>query len=405
VALAAGSALRFAPEAELPAAVLAGIAALLLATRAFAPEALRGAVETFRGGPAEAAGGARRAGRIVAVTGSRPLLDFAARELLVPHTRAERLVRALSPAAARALLLRRDGLQPELPWMSAAVAVTIGLGPLRGALEQRRFILNERMEGGRSAGGLVLLFDSGSAQPRAALKVRPAGGPLWREHETLMELHARLPPALARAVPRPIGYSEEDAWEALLLPWHRGHSPYVEMQRLLRPARRAGVHLQAAARWLAELHAATREPAEPRHDEDVPLAFGHGDYWPRNLLLQGHTVSAVLDWERSGPGRPVTEDVFHFALTYALNFRWTAAGRAAPDEAFRRGFLHRGPVSAEIGRFLRSYCTAMRLPPRLLGVLFERQLPTLSEVAGLPIEMAAALRQRWATARWSVFEG
>jgi hypothetical protein len=47
----------------------------------------------------------------------------------------------------------------------------------------------------------------------------------------------------------------------------------------------------------------------------------------------------------------------------------------------------------------------MRLPPRRLAVLFERQLPTLSEVAGLPTELAAALRQRWATARWSVFEG
>jgi hypothetical protein len=358
-------------------------------------------VEAFGGAPSGA--GARRTGHIVVGTGARPLLDFAARELLVPHTRVERVVRALSPAAARALLLRRDELQSEPPWMDAALGVTIELAPLRGALEQRRFILSERMEGGRAAGGLLLLFDD-SAQPRAALKVRPAGGALWREHETLTELHARLPHPLARAVPRPIGYREEDGWEALLLPWHRGHSPYVEMQRLLRPGRRAGVHLQAAARWLAEFHAATREPVEPRHDADAPIAFGHGDYWARNLLLQGDTVSAVLDWERSGPGRPVTEDLFHFALTYALNFRWFAAGRAAPDEAFRRGFLERGSVSAEIGSFLRSYGMAMRLPPRLLGELFERQLATLQERAGLPNEMVAAMRQRWATARFSVFD-
>lgn len=289
--------------------------------------------------------------------------------------------------------------------MSAAAGVTIGLGPLRGALEQRRWILSERMEGGRAAGGLVLLFDSASPDPRAALKVRPGGGSLWREHETLMELHARLPPDLAGAVPRPIGYHEEDAWEALLLPWHAGHSPYVEMQRLMRPARRAGVHLQAAARWLADFHTATREPTAPGQDAEVPLAFGHGDYWPRNVLLRGDTVSAVLDWERSRPGRPVTDDVFHFALTYALNFRWTAAGHAAPEDAFRRGFLERGPVSAEIGRSLRSYCAAMRLDLRRLGPLFERHLATLSETEGLPTETTAALRRRWAAARWSVFEG
>ena len=73
----------------------------------------------------------------------------------------------------------------------------------------------------------------------------------------------------------------------------------------------------------ARLRAALSElGAWPRRNAQVLL---HGDYWPGNVLWQDGQLSAVLDWEESGLGDPLSD----IAIT-RLDVLW-AFGDAAMD--------------------------------------------------------------------------
>jgi aminoglycoside phosphotransferase (APT) family kinase protein len=184
-----------------------------------------------------------------------------------------------------------------------------------------------------------------------------------------------------------------------------GRSAYVEAQSALRPAR--ALRLQAPAEWLASVHVLTRtgDRLDAEGVPAVPLSLGHGDYWLRNVLLDGAgAVAAVLDWERARPGRPPTEDLFHLALTAVLAHRWPWSGRLPPPSAFERAFLRRGPVADEMAAALRTYGAAAGLEPRALRALFRLHLLTAAPQAGLAAEEGAGLAERLGRARWTVFD-
>jgi aminoglycoside phosphotransferase (APT) family kinase protein len=97
---------------------------------------------------------------------------------------------------------------------------------------------------------------------------------------------------------------------------------------------------------------------------DVPRGFGHGDFFPGNLLARGDRLTGVLDWDAGGPGRLPLVDLLHLELTRrpyghddnwgrALVERLLAAARAGGDEP------------------MRAYCAAAGLErdPRLLEAL------------------------------------
>lgn len=124
-------------------------------------------------------------------------------------------------------------------------------------------------------------------------------------------------------------------------------------------------------RWYDELRAGLAE-------RPLPLAASHGDFWARNLLLDGAgRVSGVVDWEEASqqPGPPFV-DLFHFALSYGLNALWSSYRRSPPDRAFRRTFLEDNPVSRAVRAMLRSYCSETGLRHELLTPLFRFYLWT-----------------------------
>jgi aminoglycoside phosphotransferase (APT) family kinase protein len=88
----------------------------------------------------------------------------------------------------------------------------------------------------------------------------------------------------------------------------------------------------------------------------VPRGFGHGDFFPGNLLVTGDRLTGVLDWDAGGPGRLPLLDLLHLELTrspYGGDDRW---GRAV---------LERLLPSARAGgeATLRRYCVGIGLDP------------------------------------------
>lgn len=265
-----------------------------------------------------------------------------------------------------------------------------------------------------TAGGraVAFLFGSDDERPAAVLKLRyrsrqeGASAGLDAEVAALRRLAPTsgatgdaVPPA---SVPRLLGRSSEGEVDAVLLSWLPGRSAYVDLYRDLRPARHAGTHLRAAATWLAAFHDATAAgPDTGPGGLETPSAR-HGDFWARNLLLQRAAVPSarsaappvagdrtgasaertlgtpasvsVVDWEGYRPSASPLGDLFHFPLTYALEFPWRRLRRVSPEEAFRRGFVADTPVSRAIGAYLQTYARGRGLDPASLEPGFHRYL-------------------------------
>ena len=47
---------------------------------------------------------------------------------------------------------------------------------------------------------------------------------------------------------------------------------------------------------------------------DLRSGFGHGDFWPNNLLVRDEQLLAVIDWEQAGSRRLPLLDLFHLRL-------------------------------------------------------------------------------------------
>jgi len=276
-----------------------------------------------------------------------------------------------------------------------------------------RWILTSDGRGAVRESLVVFLFGEEDDQPSAVLKLRVNSKTvpsLRREWAALRRAGERLPAALRASVPRPLAFRRSAANEALLMSCLPGRSAYVEMHSDLAPRRRVARHFRAAAEWLAAFHLATRLPRAfaveragaaalvsyqgvqgnaPRldlgwYDElrerclRVPLwlAASHGDFWARNLLLEGRgdALPAVVDWEHFSEQAPPFEDLFHFPLTYGLNYPWSRYRRCLPDQAFRRTFLEDNHVSLAVRLYFAAYCAQSGLDPKVLRPLFHLYL-------------------------------
>jgi len=238
---------------------------------------------------------------------------------------------------------------------------------------------------------LLFRFGPGDRAPRELVKLRPLdapGLPLAHERDALAAVAARLPAELAGSVPRVLGHGRAGGFELLRLSVLPGRSAYVEMLVAPGSAGRLAAISAAAARWLAGLHAATRaaRPWRPPPWEELgegpspawyrlvagtagaPLrpAFGHGDFWPRNLLLAGADGEppAVVDWEAAGPIAPPLLDLFDFPT--ALGLAHPAAAGDGPSGAFRRTFVADTPVSRAVRSYAARYAAAAGWSAELL---------------------------------------
>ena len=100
----------------------------------------------------------------------------------------------------------------------------------------------------------------------------------------------------------------------------------------------------------------------------------HGDFWAQNLLMNDGGEVGVVDWERFDAVGSPFEDIFHFPLTYGLNFRWRRG--ATKEEKFRKTFLERNRVSTAVRDYLRRF----RATPQQFRTFLEARDPAFAEV-------------------------
>lgn len=248
-------------------------------------------------------------------------------------------------------------------------------------------------------------FPPGASRPDLVVKLQPAPAPgLAREARGLARLRQRLPGPLAATLPEGIHHHAGDDEEVLVLSALPGTSGYVTARSS--GLRRAARQLPAAARWLARFQAACRpEPersttlpswrdlAPPADRASEPPAWyrdlqrltaerplsrvvGHGDFWPRNLLLPEDPdgLPAVVDWESWSDDASPLADLFHYPFALGQVVRWRPWGSVAPLEAFRRTFVDANPLSREVARYAHAVVSALGFPARAAAPLFRLYL-------------------------------
>lgn len=269
--------------------------------------------------------------RFLLPSGDPAIASYLFERLLAPHNLRERL--------RRSALLSIPGLATRF---AAGRPVSEGpdLESVADLLRDSRWILVEDYAGNGRQRRVFFLFNGGETSPAAVLKLA-TGSSLRREREALRFLEERLPADLRPTVPKPLAWRETPGMEALVMSALPGVSAYVEMQGLLAPGRAVRRHFEAAADWLARFHRAT--------------GASHGDFWARNLLVGPDGRASVVDWEHFTPEAPFHEDLFHFALTYGLNYPWERWRRLPAEEAFRRTFVEDNRVSRAVAAYFTRY--------------------------------------------------
>ena len=225
----------------------------------------------------------------------------------------------------------------------------------------------------------VLLFAKGGSAPERVAKVPTTEAAALRveaEAAVLRELALLDLGPLAGTVPRVLAMADDRGRPVLVttaLPGRQMLAAYHTWRHTARPAA-VRADFTAAGGWLAELVERTvggdadlatmldgtaaklerRFCADPALGADlehlaglraelsghrVRLACVHGDFWPGNLLVDGGTISGVVDWESARLGALAVRDVAHFALTYSLYLdRHTRPGRpVAGHQGLRAG--------------------------------------------------------------------
>jgi hypothetical protein len=232
------------------------------------------------------------------------------------------------------------------------------------ALDTRIIVLNHSHDPDTRC--VLLLFEAGQKWPALAAKL-PSGpdaaGRVRREADRLSAI-ARLPLGEVRQqVPTVVEMLQHKGFPVLVTTAQPGVPMLVNYHRPGHTADPALVRadLTAAARWLAAMQTATRQPAAPialpaetieilrdrLTGADAPILeriaalqerlgrYGvaqtlvHGDFWPGNILVRQGQVCGVVDWEwAQEKGNPV-RDLARFALGYSLYLdRHSRAGRS-----------------------------------------------------------------------------
>jgi len=286
------------------------------------------------------------------------------RTVNVPKSRRERLLRACLGIAVR---------PPDVDLNDSLTALLLDVvraEVVRGSsMDGLRWIVLDDVDQSGRRRLLAFLFEGDSAAPFAVAKAQndAVNGSLDAEADALRRLHAMLPPPLRATVPSVLHYVTAPRGEVLVSSAVRGRSAYADMQSALAPSRYIDAHFRAAARWLAAFHEATRQREH--------VAARHGDYWAHNVLRSDDCV-AVVDWEHFAPSAPCAVDLFHYPLTYGVNYPWSAYRMADPEVAFARTFLERNHVSRAVRAYFETYAARTRMPASQLAVAFREFLAT-----------------------------
>lgn len=345
-------------------------------------------------------------GRFVVPLGDRRILAWFLEHLHVEHGHGGRIRHAIlrgtgrwAPGVERMLFERTGPVRRGDPAIGAARRAVEAFGDALPGPAPARWILvrdDPREARGRA---VIFPFAEDAAEPSGVLRLRsPGGGPsLRREAEALSDARRRLPPDLADTLPTVLARGDTGDLEVqaeTLLP---GRSAYVELRGSFFPSWRAERHFGAAADWLAALQNATRGPAG--------TVAVHGDFWPRNLLIDRSTDSiGVVDWEWYRRSGSPFRDLFDFPVGYALAWPWIDERRRDPLEALTRAFVGPGRVFRTVRAYLRRWADAVEIDPTELREAFpdyvEGRAPARREEVPW-----TELRRRIESAGHSVFSG
>lgn len=228
---------------------------------------------------------------------------------------------------------------------------------------------------------IAFLFAPGGAQPDLVVRIRLTAD--LSERETMWQhvqrLRQRLPSDIQATMPRVVGRVLEGDLSAELCEVLPGRSGYSRLLSCARPKAECEAQLEHGLDWLGRFHHATAVP--PAAEDRLPQAASHGDFWVRNILLEGDRVSGVLDWEESSATGPMSRDVVTFLLSAAEVYQRRNAVRD-PVEAFRRSFIEAGWFRDCAERSLDRYRDR-----------FQRDLPALEVMLRREFERRLGARQ------------
>jgi hypothetical protein len=207
----------------------------------------------------------------------------------------------------------------------------------------------------------TLAFFHPSMVVKTQLNVTPS---LRAESEALEQMRAFLPAALRKTLPEVLRFHTSRRGELLAMTALPGRSAYIDMQGALAPWRYVEEHFDAAARWLAAFHLATRTSVSSRvAGVEVPHSAMHGDFWPRNVLLSADGTVGVVDWEHFVPAASPLIDLLHYARTYGINYPFRGYRRAEPEsEALRLTFRENNRVSRAVRKYFATYAELTGIP-------------------------------------------
>ena len=288
----------------------------------------------------------------------------------VPTNRRERLLAALRINAGRpAANVATDSL-------TNLFFEVLRAEPLANlAFERLRVVIhpNEDRDGRRL---VVFLFDDNCAAPFAVAKVQSdtRSGWLQTESAALTRVHDLVTPELRKTIPVVLRAHADSRGEVLVVSALPGRSAWLEMQASLLPSRRVAAHFEAAARWLAAFHEATRQ--------DQEITSVHGDFWAHNILHDGNST-AVVDWEHFSAAHSRYIDLFHYPLTYGQAYPWRFYRRVDAETAFAKTFLKRNHLSRAVRAYLDSYCAATGIRPPRMAAAFRELLANGSPHPGV----------------------
>jgi hypothetical protein len=258
---------------------------------------------------------------------------------------------------------------------------------------------------------VLFIFDHAGKRPCAVAKIGDEerhGAVLAHEHERMLQLHGRVTEELRVTMPQPLALLKDHNLMIFLESFIGGRSIYFEMRNSWRPRQLAARHFRLASEWVVPFQRATQiraarleeianehvvhplrdfgqafslQPEEQEliaqvkkltrelKDERVPLVARQGDFWARNLILQGDTIG-VVDWESFREESTPFSDLFLFATSYALSYPWRLGRWAEPAVAFRAAYLEPSWFAQLTRRHLLAHCREMEMSPKLLEIFF-----------------------------------
>jgi hypothetical protein len=359
---------------------------------------------------------------------SNAAFDFYLRRLLVPRSRIEMM---LAPAARRSSMLGRlifpseDSRKTKIQGfnnqsnVASTTQDTISLAPeiakrlksaginVEGDIDLLMLVDYSHSARDQS---VLFIFDRIAKTPVAIVKVGAAAlhrKSLEREFQTLQNLTKTLSSHLVRTIPQPIELFVESEQMVLMETVLPGSSIHFKARNSWIPARSTDGYFKMALGWLANFHQATytrkvkfghlrvseiadhfREyrtycnaskeeenfmsdlmiKSAAFDEEEIPLSAVQGDFWTRNVIVNGKEIG-VVDWEAFEAEGNSLDDAFMFVISYGRGYPWRLGCWLEPHEAFKRTFYEESWLTEIVAKHLTQFCLKIGVTNKLLGIL------------------------------------